>query len=264
MIVERGLGGNDADLADRLESFRRDRVAARRATCAGWRRGWARMAGAGRSAEAGAGEMSDRAPAGARLPGAHRQGARRNPASSCSPTAAAPISMRPIPWRGRRSWSAAELSGAASSTRILLAAAADEADVLAAAGQRIRETEEIEFDEGAAALSARRVRRLDAIVLDIGAARGGGDRGDRAPAGRGHREARRDRLPWSKAQLQLRDRVGFLRARRRGGMAGPRRCGARQDGRGVARAISSRARRSCPRSAPTTSARRSMRCCHGT
>src|SRR3972149_2741929 len=49
VIVERGLGRNDADLAHRLDEFRRDR--SRRAhdmrRLAG---GWARMAGAGRSA----------------------------------------------------------------------------------------------------------------------------------------------------------------------------------------------------------------------
>ena len=60
---------------------------------------------------------------------------------------------------------AAELSGSAASARILLGAAADEADVLAAAGHRIRETDEIEFDQAAAALRSRRVRRLDAILL---------------------------------------------------------------------------------------------------
>jgi hypothetical protein len=44
---------------------------------------------------------------------------------------------------------AAELSGSAASTRILLAAAADEADILAAASHRIRERDEIEFGQGA-------------------------------------------------------------------------------------------------------------------
>ena len=60
---------------------------------------------------------------------------------------------------------AAGLSGTAASTRILLAAAADEADILAVAGHRVRERDEIEFDQGAAALRSRRVRRLDAILL---------------------------------------------------------------------------------------------------
>jgi ATP-dependent helicase HrpB len=45
---------------------------------------------------------------------------------------------------------AAELSGSAASTRIQLAAAASEADILAAASHRIRERDETEFDQGAA------------------------------------------------------------------------------------------------------------------
>ena len=60
---------------------------------------------------------------------------------------------------------AAELSGSAASTRVLLAAAADEADIFAAASHRICENDEIEFDQSAGALRSRRVRRLDAILL---------------------------------------------------------------------------------------------------
>ena len=60
---------------------------------------------------------------------------------------------------------AAELSGPAASTRILLAASANETDVLLAAGQRMREADEVDFDRQAAALRSRRVRRLDAIIL---------------------------------------------------------------------------------------------------
>ena len=50
VIVERGLGGNDADLAQRLDGFRRDR--SRRASdMRKLAAGWARMASAGRSAQ---------------------------------------------------------------------------------------------------------------------------------------------------------------------------------------------------------------------
>jgi ATP-dependent helicase HrpB len=76
----------------------------------------------------------------------------------------------------------------------------------------MRETDAIEFDRGAAALRSRRLRRLGAVVIST------------APrAVEATEEAARllaegiaglgvSRLPWSKAQLQLRDRVGFLRA----------------------------------------------------
>jgi ATP-dependent helicase HrpB len=218
VIVERGLGGSDADLADRLDRFRRDgsrRAADMRRLAAGW----ARMANAGRPAQ-GPRQKAREAMSIARLLALaypERIGkARGAPGQSpgqfllangrgASLDATHPLARSPY-------LVAAELSGAAASTRILLAAAADEADVLAAAGRRIREADEIEFDTHAAALRARRVRRLDAIVLAS------------APrAVEPNEEAARllaegiarlgvGRLPWSRAQLQLRDRVAFLRA----------------------------------------------------
>ncbi len=107
---------------------------------------------------------------------------------------------------------AAELSGAAASTRILLAAAADEADVLAAAGERIRELEEIEFDTGAAALRARRIRRLDSIVIAAAPRPVEASEETARLLAEGIAKLGLSRLPWSKTQLQLRDRVGFMRS----------------------------------------------------
>ena len=107
---------------------------------------------------------------------------------------------------------AAELSGAAASTRILLAAAADEADVAAAAGNRIRETDETELDAGAAALRSRRVRRLDAIVLAATPRAVAPSEETARLLAEGIARLGVSRLPWSKAQLQLRDRTSFLRA----------------------------------------------------
>jgi ATP-dependent helicase HrpB len=210
VMVERGLGGNDADLAHRLDAFRRDR--SRRA--ADMRRlaaGWARMAGTGHSTEASHEDMPiarllalafpERIGKARGAPGqfllANGRGASLDPAH---PLARSPFLV------------AGELSGSAASTRILLAAAADEADVLAAAGERIRETGEIEFDARAAALRSRHVRRLDAIVLSSEPrAVMAGEEAARLLA-EGIAKVGLNRLPWSKAQIQLRDRVGFLRA----------------------------------------------------
>jgi ATP-dependent helicase HrpB len=210
VIVERGLGGNDADLAHRLEAFRRDR--SRRA--GDMRRlaaGWARMAATGRTGAEHREEASlarllmlafpERIGKARGAPGqfllANGRGASLDPAH---PLARAPFLV------------AAELSGAAASTRILLATAADEADILAASGHRVRESAEIEFDPGAGALRARRIRRLDAIVLaSEPRAVSPGEDTARALAG-GIARLGIGRLPWSKAQKQLRDRVGFLRA----------------------------------------------------
>ena len=210
VMVERGLGGNDADLAHRLEGFRRDR--SRRASeMRKLAAGWARMASAGRSAQEPREDMSiarmlalafpERIGKARGTPGqfllANGRGANLDPAH---PLARSPFLV------------AAELSGSAASTRILLAAAADEADILAAAGHRIREKDEIEFDQSAGALRSRRVRRLDAILLaNEPRAVMPGEETARLLAD-GIAKLGLSRLPWSKAQIQLRDRVGFLRA----------------------------------------------------
>jgi ATP-dependent helicase HrpB len=210
VIVERGLGGNDADLAHRLEGFRRDgsrRASEMRRLAAGW----ARMAGAVRSAHAPREDWSiarllalafpERIAKARGAPGqfllANGRGASLDATHSL---ARSPFLV------------VAELSGSAASTRILTAAAADEADVLAAVGHRIRERDEIEFDQGAAALRSRRVRRFGSIILA----------NEPRPVVASEETTRLladciaklglSRLPWSKAQNQLRDRVGFLRA----------------------------------------------------
>ena len=116
---------------------------------------------------------------------------------------------------------AAELSGSAASARILLGAAADEADVLAAAGNRIREKDEIEFDQAAGALRSRRVRRLDAILLANEPRAVMPDEETARLLADGIAKLGLGRLPWSKAQIQLRAPGGFLARGRRGRMAGP-------------------------------------------
>ena len=214
IMVERGLGGNDPDLAHRLEGFRRDR--SRRASdMRKLAAGWARMASAspspGKAQSAdGSGLSVPRILALAfperigKLRGAPGQfllangrGANLDPAH---PLARAPYLV------------AAELSGSAASTRILLAAAADDADIAAAAGDRIRETDEIEFDQGAGALRSRRFRRLDAIVLANEPRPVMASEETARLLAEGIAKLGLARLPWSKAQIQLRDRVGFLRA----------------------------------------------------
>jgi ATP-dependent helicase HrpB len=210
VIVERGLGGNDADLTARLEGFRRDR--SRRAhDVRKLAAGWARMASAGRPVQQPSEEMSvarllalaypERIGKARGAPGqfllANGRGANLDPAL---PLARSPFLI------------AAELSGTAASTRILLAAAADEADVVAAAGKRIRETDEIEFDQNAAALRARRVRRLEAVTISTAPRAVVADEEAARLLAEGVAKLGISRLPWSKAQIQLRDRVGFLRA----------------------------------------------------
>ena len=210
VIVERGLGGNDVDLAHRLDGFRRDR--SRRASdMRKLAANWARAAGVTHSEQMPRGEMSIARVLALAFPerigkarGAHGQFLLAN-GRGASLDAAHPLARSPF-------LVAAELSGSAASTRILLAAAADEADVVAAAGDRIRTRDEIEFDQGAGALRSRHVRRLEAIVI---ASEPRAVSPSDATAGllaSGIAKLGLGRLPWSKAQIQLRDRVGFLRA----------------------------------------------------
>jgi len=209
LMVERGLGGNDIDLALRLEGLRRDR-SRRAGDMRKLAAGWARVASSGHPAALRE-DMSlarllalafpERIGKGRGAPGqfllANGRGANLDPAH---PLARSPYIV------------AAELSGSAASTRILLAAAADEADVIAAAGHRIREADETDFDQETATLKARRVRRLDAIRLaNEPRAVVASDETARMLAA-GIAKLGLGRLPWSKAQIQLRHRVGFLRA----------------------------------------------------
>jgi ATP-dependent helicase HrpB len=214
VIVERGLGGNDADLAHRLDFFRRD--GSRRAN--DMRRlaaGWARLAGGGRAARGAAGASGDAISVARLLALAfpERIGKARGVRGQFLLANGRGANVDPVhPMAQSPYLVAAELSGAAASTRILLAAAADEAEILAAAGHRIREGDESEFDAEAAALRSRHVRRLDAIVLSSEPRpSGGSDEASRVLA-EGIAKLGIPRLPWTKAQIQLRDRVGFLRA----------------------------------------------------
>jgi ATP-dependent RNA helicase HrpB len=210
VVVERGLGGTDADLAHRLEDFRRDR--ARRASdMRKLAATWARAANAGRLRKGPRQDISIARLLALAFP--ERIGkARGTPGQfllangrGANLDAAHVLARSPF-------LVAAELSGSAASTRILLAAAADEADILAAARQRISERDEIEFDPGAAALRARRVRRLDAITLASEPRAVVASEETARLLADGIAKLGLGRLPWSKAQLQLRHRVGFLRA----------------------------------------------------
>jgi ATP-dependent helicase HrpB len=212
IMVERGLGGNDEDLAQRLEAFRRDR-SPRASEMRKLAAGWARMTGAGRAA----GEPREEMPAArmlalafperiGKLRGAPGQFLLAN-GRGASLDAAHPLARAPF-------IVAAELSGSAASTRILLAAAADEADILAAAGNRIREINEIEFDRSAAALRARRVRRLGAIMLANEPLQVTPSEETARLLAEGIAKLGMSRLPWSKGQIQHRNRAGFLRTAR--------------------------------------------------
>lgn len=208
VLVERGLGGNDTDLAHRVEAYRRDR--SRRAE--DMRRlaaGWEKAAGSQRRPSGEVASIAsllalaypDRIAKARGAPGqfllANGRGAKLDVTDAL---AKAPYLV------------VAELQGAAAATRILLAAKTDEDEILAIAAARISQTDEVTFDRSAAALRGRRSRRLDAIQLSSEPLRVPPDEGSAKLLAEGLASVGIAKLPWSKAQLQLRDRVGFLRA----------------------------------------------------
>ena len=204
LIVERGLGGGDgADLRERLTRWRRDR--APRATDArALARTFARQAGGRRDKDdvESAGRLlatafPDRIAKARGRPGeflmANGRAAALQPHEAL---AAAPFLV------------IAESAGRAGAARILLAAPLSEAEIDASAG--IVEADSVAFDPLRMALRARRTRRLGAIVLSeaVLAMPTGPDASACLAAGLA---AHVDKLPWTPALRQWRDRVMFLR-----------------------------------------------------
>ena len=205
LLAEPGLGGDDVDLAHRLDRFRRDdsrRAAETRRLAAGW----ARIAGSGEPQDVSLGRLlahayPDRIARARGAPGeylmANGRGARMEPH----------LALAREPWLA-----IAEIAGAAASSRILAAAALDPASLEAVAGEGIEAREEIVVDRAARALRARSLRRLGALVL--------AERPQPVPASgeaaailaKAVASLGLDALPWSDALRQWRDRVMFLRA----------------------------------------------------
>ncbi|MEQ1671900.1 MAG: ATP-dependent helicase C-terminal domain-containing protein, partial [Hyphomicrobium sp.] len=209
VLVERGMGGNDADLVTRLESFRRDR--SRRADdMRRLARGWADSASLQKSSVPGEALSTAailalaypdriakaRGPAGQFLLANGRAGQ----IDITHPLARAPFLV------------VGELQGRAAATRIILAAATDDAEVAEIAGARVTERDDVTFDKDAAAVRARRVRRLDAIVLASEPRAVTPSDGVAAVLADGIAALGIARLPWTKAQLQVRQRVAFVAA----------------------------------------------------
>jgi ATP-dependent helicase HrpB len=213
VLVERGLGGDGSDVAARVARFRADR-GPRAAEMRRLARGWAEQAEAGapRAAggELGLGELGlgallalgfpDRIARARGRPGvfllANGRGAELEPHDRLAAS----------PWLV-----VAEMTGSAASARILAAAEIDEAEVLAIAADRLKPFDETQFDKAAKALRRRAGQRLGAITLQERALPPEPDLGTALLLARGAAGWGLSRLPWSKAQAAIRERVGFLR-----------------------------------------------------
>ncbi|MBL8565110.1 MAG: ATP-dependent helicase HrpB [Hyphomicrobiaceae bacterium] len=216
LLVERGLGGNDRDLAHRLDAFRRDR-SRRGSDMRRMAEGWARQAMPTRAQTLPDASGADRPAAGlaellaaaypdriAKARGAPGQFLLAN-GRAASVEAVDALARAPF-------LVVAEMQGKAAEARILLAARASEEEIAAIAGGRIRTLDEIAYDEQAGAVRARRLRRLGAITLaaEPRAVEAGSDVA--CALAEGAARAGVGTLPWSRAQAQLRDRIAFLRA----------------------------------------------------
>jgi ATP-dependent helicase HrpB len=260
ILTERGLGGDDIDLAHRLDNFRRDRSRrgeeARRMAAR-----WAEMAqplsppvpSPARGGESGRGQP-------------HAQNSRPTPLHSPPPPQVGPARLAhesAQPGQARVAWgreqgeaspglllalaypdriarnrgsgsfllangrgamvdsvsplarapyiAVAELIGSAAQARIVLAAAIGLADIEARFAQRIEVREEITIDAATLSLRARRQRRLGAVALADAPMAVTTDEAAARLLAAAIAKAGFDRLPWTKAQQQWRERVLFLR-----------------------------------------------------
>lgn len=208
VLTERGLGGDDPDLRHRLDNLQRDRS----------RRGEDARAMARRWAGAAAQERNeadaDVSP-GALLALAYpdRIAKRRGGSDVNFLLANGRAGMLdPASSLAREPFIVvAELVGAAAASRILLAAAIAPEEIEELFAREIADHDQVAFDRDSASLRARVTRRLGALVLaeQVRAVADNTENSRRLAEGIAGLGIAR--LPWSKAQLQLRDRVGFLR-----------------------------------------------------
>ncbi|HEY5798444.1 MAG TPA: ATP-dependent helicase HrpB [Bosea sp. (in: a-proteobacteria)] len=215
LLVERGLGGDALDLAERLERFERER-GGRASDMRRLAEGWARAA---ERASPPLKDMQTLSP-GLLLAFAYpdRVAKARNPGSGQYLLAnGRGAVLEPAQRLARESHIVvAEITGAAQQSRILSAAAINEAEIawLVANGLSpftIEERSETSFDRAARALRVRAVRRYGALGLAERPMPAEPSAGNAAVLAQGIAGLGIGLLPWTKAQRQLRERVDFLR-----------------------------------------------------
>jgi ATP-dependent helicase HrpB len=206
LLSERGLGGDAADLEERLDRFRRDR-SGRATELRRMASGWARMAGTASQAPA---DLSTGALIALAYPDRIAK-ARGKPGDYVMANGRG-ASLEPHLALARQPFLAvAEIAGGAASARILAAAPITPEEIEILAGDRTERRTELVFDPAAKALRARSVRRLGSVLLGeaplpVPATADAARALARGLAGLGIAA-----LPWSDAARQLRDRVTFLR-----------------------------------------------------
>ena len=207
LLGERGLGGDDNDLRERLAALRRDRSPRGRDARAMAQR-WAEVP----PSQQGGAQQS----VGALLALAYPERIAKNRGGGsgafllvngrgANVDPASPLAREPF-------LAVAELAGTAAQGRILSAAPITLAEIEQRFSDRIESRDEIAFDTASASLRGRRSRRLGAIALSdqpmpVAASDDTAQKLADGIAGLGI-----GRLPWTKSLQQWRDRVMFLRA----------------------------------------------------
>ncbi|MGB8551276.1 MAG: ATP-dependent helicase HrpB [Xanthobacteraceae bacterium] len=205
VLTERGLGGNDVDLGHRLDELRRDR--SRRADEARrMARRWVEVVG---SAEPGNTLPSPGSILGLAYPDriAKNRGDGRFLLGSGRGAAVeqtSPLAREPF-------LAVAEVAGSATQGRIVLAAPISLGAIEKHFAERIEAREQIIFEPQSGTLRGRLSRALGAIVLAERPVPVAADEASARILADGIVRLGLDRLPWTKALSQWRDRVIFLR-----------------------------------------------------
>jgi ATP-dependent helicase HrpB len=211
MIGERGLGGDDVDLRERLAALRRDRSPRARDARAMAER-WAQMAGAAPSAQGGGGDLT----AGTLIALAYPERIAKNRGGAnghfilangrgAAVDSASPLARAPF-------LAVAAVTGGAAQGRILAAAPLTLAEIETHFADRIATRETVSVDTASMRLRRRRTSRLGALTL-----------AEHQTAAEPNEDTARllaetiagaglDHLPWSDAARRWRERVMFLRA----------------------------------------------------
>ncbi len=207
ILTERGLGGDSVDLEVRRDQFRRDR-SQRAQSAREMARRWAAQVSSSAPAEGERGLS-----AGVMLAFAFPDRVARNRGNGSFVLAnGRGAAVEQTSSLARAPYIAVgELTGTAASGRILLAAPLAGEDIERHFADQIETKDEIVFDRNAMALRGRRKRSLHAITLsESPLALTPSDKTARILAD-GISDVGIDKLPWSKAAKQWRDRVMFLR-----------------------------------------------------
>ena len=218
LLVERGLGGNDCDIAVRLAAFHADR--GRRADdMRRLARTWSKTAVGQR--KTGTADTKD-------SPARHALSlsailsfafpdriakARENSGQYLLANGRGARIGDGDPLARAEFLVVAEITGTAAAGRIMCAAEMQAAELVQIAGDRIETADVLTFDDNAAQVRSRRITRLGAITLSSEPRKVEFGEATQAVLCDGIARMGIARLPWTRDQTQLRERVAFLRAR---------------------------------------------------